>query len=172
VKIDTGKILGSQRVSIGATMLVSFVAALGIMVWQRRHEMTPVPTLGSSVDRPAPRRLAEAPTPAVLPPATGTPVATAAPAADASEDLPVRTSLRRPAKLGKTIVRVYNSSNEPLSLEVRIQSAESGRTVSSMIDLIPFGPATIGGDEGDDLKSGDQVTLRSQSFHDLVIQIP
>jgi hypothetical protein len=85
--------------------------------------------------------------------------------------LPVQVLFRHPPKLDRTVARLLSSADQPLTVEWHIMSPSTRRDFSGVLALVPSGQATIG-DTGEDLRSGDQVTLRSESFRELTAQVP
>ena len=172
---------------IAVTMLVTFCVAFGALMWQQRSETAalsgirepPRPTdaasrpLMNAAPVPAPTPPAAA-TPSPQPEAAPTPPPLAPQASTSSEDapeLPVRVLFRHPPKLDRTIARVLSSADQPLTVEWHILSPSTRRDSSGVLALVPSGQAIIG-DTGEDLRSGDRVTLRSESFREFTAQVP
>jgi hypothetical protein len=83
----------------------------------------------------------------------------------------VQVLFRHPPKLDRTVARILSSADQPLTVEWHIVSPSTHRDSSGVLMLAPNAQAIIG-DTGEDLRSGDQVALRSESFRELTAQVP
>jgi D-lyxose ketol-isomerase len=70
------------------------------------------------------------------------------------------------------IANIANSSDQPLALTIIAVNASTQKTAQVSLFLTPGGRQALGPDAGLRLDSGDQITLRSQGFHDFVATVP
>ena len=66
---------------------------------------------------------------------------------------------------------IVNAANLELSITVHITSPATHLTTSKQITLKASGQATIGVDDGIQLQSGDEITLRCATYRDQTSQI-
>jgi hypothetical protein len=175
----------SFRASIVVTMLATFALSLGVMLWQRRAEEAPMPnpaTLTSAVgQRPATPVAASAslvqsvaqPVPVqeerkLTSLANGAPV----PSSTDPAQMPVQIVFKHRDRLNKFEARIVNTSGDSLSIDVSVLSASTHHASQTQVDVGAYLQSRFGIDDGLDMQSGDQVTLRRHPYRDLVMQIP
>jgi hypothetical protein len=86
--------------------------------------------------------------------------------------MPVEVVFKHRDRLNKFEGRVVNTSGEPLIIEVRVLSASTHYTTQAQVSVGAKVQTRFGIDDGLDMQSGDQVTLRSDPFRDQTVQIP
>lgn len=174
----------SFRASIVVTMLATFALSLGMMLWNRGSvKAPPYAIAASSVNQrepvPAPAPLAPFAPPVARPltvkedqKAVSVPsgVSLATPADPAQ--LPVEVVFKRRERLNKFEARITNTSGDPLLIDVRVLSASTHYTSQAQVSVGAYIQSRFGIDDGLDMQSGDQVTLKSDLFRDQVLQIP
>jgi hypothetical protein len=173
----------SFRASIVVTMLATFALSLGVMLWNRGSVKAPPYAIAApNIDqREPPPVLAPAPlAPPVARPLTvkedqkavsvpsGVSLATPADSAQ----LPVEVVFKRRERLNKFEGRIVNTSGDPLLIDVRVLSASTHYTSQAQVSVGAYIQTRFGIDDGLDMQSGDQVTLKSNVFRDQVLQIP
>jgi len=181
---------------ITAMMLAVFCLSFGIL-WRQRHQAAPPAPQPGVVSAPPP-----APTSAVLraqaggllarPPASGrlaiarpSPAADAPAADDGGEPLPVifnilhKPDYFRDRSTNYESVRkevnegvVSTTSSTPLTLTVIETDVRTQQTSQFSFDLAWRAQRHFGMHDGLQMSSGDQLTLRSPPYRDLVQQIP
>jgi hypothetical protein len=70
------------------------------------------------------------------------------------------------------IVNLSNSSDQPLDVTVIVVDVPTQKSSQASVFLIPGGRQALGPDAGLRMASGNQITLRSRGFHDLVETVP
>jgi hypothetical protein len=165
-------------VQIAVTMLICFIAAFGVMYWQRRSESPANPQQGpEETARPfSPTRSIAQPMPVPQPAAVIVNSANAAVPA-----MPVSVSFlqynRRsdeddPDKTTSTFVgRIWNRSAAPIMVDVVRASATGQSTAQAHLTVDARRVSAFGQNDGVELHPGDTVTLRSDRFADLVVQV-
>jgi hypothetical protein len=161
--------------------LVAVVLLTAVMLWQRGTHDSPLKDAAiqiSAVDAPS----AQPPTAPVAAVQAAQPApeqALAVPANDAAapsaadpQQMPVQIIFRRRERLNKFEGRITNTSGDPLQVEVLVLSASTHYTTQAGVNVGGYLQSSFGIDDGLDMQSGDQVTLRSYPYHDSVIQIP
>jgi hypothetical protein len=161
--------------------LVGVMLITAVMFWQRNAQETPPKNAAmsiSTVDAPPARQLTApvaavqaaqpAPEKALAVPANDT----AAPIAADPEQMPVQLTFRRRERLNKFEGRIANTSVDPLVVEVSVLSASTHYTTQAQVNVGGYLQSSFGINDGLDMQSGDQVTLRSYPYHDSVMQIP
>jgi hypothetical protein len=173
----------SFRASIVVTMLATFALSLGVMLWNRGSVKAPpyaiaAPGVNQREPPPVPARAPLAP-PVARPltvkedqKAVSVPsgVSLATPADPAQ--LPVEVAFKRRERLNKFEARITNTSGDPLLIDVRVLSASTHYTSQAQVSVGAYIQSRFGIDDGLDMQSGDQVTLKSNVFRDQVLQIP
>jgi hypothetical protein len=171
----------SFRALLVLTMLVTFGLSLGVMLWQRSAEAPPAiaatranpqvapsmqapKSLAQSVARPLPVK--QEPKPASVP------IAASLPTPADPDRMPVDVVFRHRDRLNKFEGRIVNTSGQPLTIEVRVLSASTHYTTQAQVSVGANIQTRFGIDDGLDMQSGDQVTLRSYPFRDQTVQIP
>lgn len=172
----------SFRAMIVVTMLATFALSLGVMLWNRGSEAPPYAIAAPSVSQREPPPV-QAPAP--LAPSVARPltvkeeqkaasvpngVGLATPADPAR--LPVEVVFKRRERLNKFEGRIVNTSGDPLLIDVRVLSASTHYTSQAQVSVGAYIQTRFGIDDGLDMQSGDQVTLKSNLFRDQVLQIP
>jgi hypothetical protein len=130
---------------------------------------------GTASAQPLPTPVAAAPAaaPAALDKAPTIPANDAAtPMTADPEQLPVQVVFKRRERLNKFEGRIVNTSSDPLQVEVSVLSATTHFTTQAQVSVGAYLQSHFGIDDGLDMQSGDQVTLRSYPYHDSVLQIP
>jgi hypothetical protein len=173
----------SFRASIVVTMLATFALSLGVMLWNRGSAEAPSYAIAapSANQREPPPVLAPAPlAPSVARPPTvkeeqkavtvPSGVSLATPADPVQ--LPVEVVFKRRERLNKFEGRIANTSGDPLLIDVRVLNASTHYTSQAQVSVGAYIQTRFGIDDGLDMQSGDQVTLKSDLFRDQVLQIP
>jgi hypothetical protein len=142
-------------------MIVSFSLALGYMLWERRHEVAPPPVVAAP---PAP---VPAPPLPPTPPDPAPPVEAAAPRPDPSSEMPVEVTLRYLARLEKWEMRLRNSSEDNLTVEVRISNPSLGES-QTQYTLAAYQLISIGRQGDVAIETGAQIRLQSAPYRDLI----
>lgn len=174
----------SFRASIVVTMLATFALSLGVMLWNRGSVKTP-PSYAIAAPSVNQREPPPVPAPAPLPSPVARPltviedqkagsvpsgVSLATPADPAQ--LPVEVVFKRRERLNKFEARITNTSGDPLLIDVRVLSASTHYTSQTQVSVGAYIQTRFGIDDGLDMQSGDQVTLKGNLFRDQVLQIP
>jgi hypothetical protein len=170
----------SFRSPIILPALVAAALLTAVMLWQRSTHESPLRNATipiSAVDAPSARPLTApvaavpaaqpAPEKALAVPANAAAVNDAGP-----EQMPVQIVFRRRERLNKFEGRITNTSGDPLQVEVLVLSASTHYTTQAAVNVGGYLQSSFGIDDGLDMQSGDQVTLRSYPYHDSVMQIP
>lgn len=176
-----------QLQAIAVTMLISFVAAFGLMYWQRRAESVAGPER-----QPEPAARLSSPIPSVASRMTLVPaaavdenVAKAARRGDSAPSpnptMPVTVSFVQynqpsdeddPDKPSTVFVgRVWNRGTAPLTVSVVRTSANGQSTAQTQLTVDARRVKGFGQNDGVELHAGDTVTLRSDRFADLLVQV-
>jgi hypothetical protein len=177
-------------------MAVSFCLALAFFWWRQQSSASDLPlaaTPSAAMQRavaPAPPRLNEQAS-EVSPPAAAPMRATAAPeplqpnydgpplpvlfavtteAASRAESNADNEPADTPSDV--KIANISNSSDQPLDLTVIAVDIPTQKTSQASVLLIPGGRQTLGPDSGLRMASGNQITLRSRGFRDLIETVP
>lgn len=171
----------SFRGPIILPLLVGVMLFAAVIFWQRgaqetpaKNAATPISAVESPATRPPAPSAARLPAPAQPAPekAFNAPANEAASGAADAQQLPVQLVFRRRERLNKFEGRITNTSSDPLQLEVLVLSASTHYTTQAQVNVGASVQSSFGLDDGLDMQSGDQVTLRSAPFHDSVTQIP
>jgi hypothetical protein len=194
-------VANAKVVSIVTVMAISFSLTAGFLLWQnklvwpKKHAVAPTAATtnrvaaGSSfsnlaaVDRSRePPTLARAPAaPAAAHPgevgahangvtATGS-VASQPPADDeAAAELPIELHFRH--LQGKVQGSALSTSNEDLVVTASIVNSRTKETAEIQLAVAAYKAQTFGLNEGVDLESGDQITLKSSPYRDRVVVVP
>jgi hypothetical protein len=138
----------SFRASIVVTMLATFALSLGMKLWNRGSvKAPPYAIAASSVNQREP-----VPAPAPL--------------------APFAPPVARPLTVKEDQKAVSVPSGDPLLIDVRVLSASTHYTSQAQVSVGAYIQSRFGIDDGLDMQSGDQVTLKSDLFRDQVLQIP
>lgn len=70
------------------------------------------------------------------------------------------------------LANLSNSSDQPLDLTVIVVDLPTQKSSQASVFLIPGGRQSLGPDAGLRMASGNQITLRSRGFHDLIETVP
>lgn len=70
------------------------------------------------------------------------------------------------------LANISNSSDQPLDVTVIVVDIPTQQSSQASVFLIPGGRQALGPDSGLRMASGNQITLRSRGFHDLVETVP
>lgn len=150
--------------------VASFAITFGLGVGRQNYAAIPLPdpvaAPSMQIQPPthSPPRIAET-APPIVP--------KVAPAGtDSGPELPLQVLFRRPIKSDQLIGRVINSATEPLALVVNIVGASTHRILSIRLNVPANGQASFGSDDNIFLEHGDQVTLQSPPYRDLVALVP
>jgi hypothetical protein len=90
----------------------------------------------------------------------------------APDEMPVELHFRQRLDQGKIQGSVLNNSGTDLVIEAVILSASTKETGKFQIVVPPYGAIPFGLDDGLDMHSGDQITLRSPPYRDKAATIP
>jgi hypothetical protein len=177
-----------RTLKVGLSLLPIFFLSFGIMWKQRKGDHTPVDereivatadatarTSSPAVPGEEPRELgrpAPEATASTANPAAG-PSASAAPERDpAADDLPVDIRFRQRPDLGRVQGSVINKSNAQLVIDAIIFDPKTKETSKVQLGVAPYSGKPFGVDDGLDMQSGDQITLRSAPYRDKLARIP
>jgi hypothetical protein len=171
----------SFRGPIFLPLVVGVMLIAAVMFWQRGAQAPPAKNAAMpspAIDPPAARQQTanarSLPAPAQPAPEKAF-IASANEAASSAaggQQMPVQLAFRRREKLNKFEGRITNSSSDPLQLEVLVLSASTHYTTQAQVNVGAYVQSSFGIDDGLDMQSGDQVTLRGYPYHDSVMQIP
>lgn len=156
--------------SILLTMIVSFAVSFAFLYWKQESRRLPAPAPPAAAPPVAPP-VAPAPTIARAPQAPAAARITQKPAPPPTETfegppLPVMFNVT-PAE-----VHVKNSSDNPLAVTVLDENQSTRHTSQAHVLLAPNGETTVGSEDGLNMQSGDQVTVRSSGFSVLTATVP
>jgi hypothetical protein len=174
-------VLGEPKLSIIATMIVTFSLSVAIMLWERR---TPQALPAAP---PVAPRLVPIPQPAVAPVADSVPPAaehrapaiaqapantTAVASPQVPTPMPVALQINHNRRLEKVEALMSSVSDVPLSIHVSVMNSNGESTAQLTIDLEPWALTAIGTNEGVQLNPGDQVTLQSPPYQERSQRVP
>jgi hypothetical protein len=171
----------SFRGPIFLPLLVGVTLIAAVIFWQRGTQETPAKNAATpitEVESPsaraptAPAARLPAPTQAAPEKAFTAPANEAASSAADAQQMPVQLVFRRRERLNKFEGRITNTSSDPLQLQVLVLSGSTHYTTQAQVNVGAYVQSSFGLDDGLDLQSGDQVTLRGYPYHDSVMQIP
>jgi hypothetical protein len=158
-------------------MVISFSLTVGVLLWQRRTENPPppraqpaaaLPRTAPAVEPPAPPAAAvgnSAPPPAQQRVALPTPDT---PEQDTSNLVPMEITLRYLSGKEKWEARLKSSSEEPMTVQIRILSAASRNESAIQHTFDGYEMLRLGFKDDLVLQTGDQITLQSAPYRDLV----
>jgi hypothetical protein len=177
-----------RTLKIGLSLLVIFLLSFGILWKQSKgdhtlvderetvttadaHARTPSPTVPVQERRELGRPAPEATAPTLKPAAS--PSASTAPEGDpAADDLPVDIRFRQRPDLGRVQGSVINKSGTQLVIDAIIFDPKTKETSKVQLGVAPYSGKPFGVDDGLDMQSGDQITLRSAPYRDKLARIP
>ena len=161
-------------------MVISFSLTVGVLLWQRRTENPPprsaqpaaaLPRIAAAVEAP------EAPTPPAAavgdsepPPAQhGDAIPTQDMAEqDSSNLVPMEITLRYLSGKKKWEVRLKSASEDSMTVQIRILSAASRSESAIQHTFAAYELLRLGYKDDLVLQTGDQITLQSAPYRDLV----
>jgi len=161
-------------------MVVSFSLTVGVLLWQGRNENPPAPSAPPAAALP---RIAAAVEPPA-PPAAAAGDSAASPAqhraaiprhdvaqqgsSDSSNLVPMEITLRYLSGKEKWEARLQSSSEESMTVGIRILSAASRSESASQHTFAAYEMLRLGFKDDVVLQTGDQITLQSAPYRDLV----
>jgi hypothetical protein len=181
-------LMNLRTLKVGLPLLAVFLLSFGIMWKPRKGDHTPMDeretvttadatarTASPAVPVEEPRDLgrpAPEATESTLKAAAG-PSAGAAPERDpAADDLPIDIRFRQRPDLGRIQGSIINKSNTQLVIDAVIFDPKTRETSKVQLDVAPYSGRPFGADDGLDMQSGDQITLRSAPYRDKLARIP
>lgn len=171
-------------------MLLSFCSALAYFWWQQHPPTVALPQSAVQLPRsslPAPLQPRAQRAGASAPPPRAATVAVAPQPNTDGPPLPVLFALTTESiASGETsiggestdtprnvkVANLSNSSDQPLDVTLIVVDVPTQKTSQASVFLAPGGQQTFGPDSGLHLESGNQVTLRSRGYHDLIETVP
>ncbi len=160
-------------------MVISFSLTVGVLLWQRRNENPPppsappaasLPRIAPAVEPPAPPAAAagdSAPPPAQQSAAIPTHDVAQQDSSDSSNAVPMEITLRYLSGKEKWEARLKSASEESMTVQIRILSAASRSESASQHTFAAYEMLRLGLDDLV-LQTGDQITLQSAPYRDLV----
>jgi hypothetical protein len=158
-------------------MVISFSLTVGVLLWQRRTENPPPRSAQPAAALPRIAAAVEAPTPPAAavgdsepPPARhGDAIPTQDMAEqDSSNLVPMEITLRYLTGKEKWEARLKNSSEESMTVGIRILSAGSRSESAIQHTFAAYELLRLGFKDDLVLQTGDQITLQSAPYRDLV----
>jgi hypothetical protein len=89
-----------------------------------------------------------------------------------ADEMPVELHFRHRPDLNKVQASLANSSENALVVDALVFDPRTNQSAKIQLDVAPYKAATFGIDDGLDIQSGDQITLRSTPYRDKVVAIP
>ena len=158
-------------------MVVSFSLTVGVLLWQRRTENPPPPSaqpaaavsrIAPAVEPPAPPAAAVGdPAPPPAQPRVAIPTQDMA-EQDSSNLVPMEITLRYLTGKKKWEARLKSSSEESMTVGIRILSAASRSESAIQHTFAAYEMLRLGFKDDLVLQTGDQITLQSAPYRDLV----
>ncbi|MGA2188626.1 MAG: hypothetical protein ABSH33_08850 [Steroidobacteraceae bacterium] len=174
-----------SRIAVGLAMIAIFSASFGILWNQRKKAELParspeVPTIAGpgptaasgAANRARNDRSAPAHDAAPLTSAAATGAAPGTTIVSGPVEMPVELHFRQRLDQGKVQGSVLNNSGTDLVIEAVVVSASTKETAKFQLVVPPYGAIPFGLDDGLDMHSGDQITLRSPPYRDKTAAIP
>jgi hypothetical protein len=167
---------------IGLTMLCSFLAALGLLMWQRKAaEPTSIGPPSAAAAYGRTRATEDSPFSRMQRPDAETPLPeavvmkvtpTEAMSNDfAAPEMPIELHFRRRPDLNKVQGSLLNNSESELTVDALIFDPRTKQTSKIQLELAPYKAQPFGLDDGLDMLPGDEITLQSSPYRDKVSRI-
>ena len=163
------------------TMLCSFLAAFGVLMWQRKAAEPPSVGPPSAAGHGSIQTLGHGPLSSVQRPEAAPPVpeavVTRIPATDgrtspnAAPEMPIELHFRRRPDLNKVQGSLLNKSENELTVDALIFDPRTNQTSKVQLELAPYKARPFGLDDGLDMLPGDEITLQSAPYRDKVSRI-
>lgn len=178
----------SRSLAVGLSIIAIFAVSFGILWKQRQTEASRVSNAEISQSATAGSMSAAAGAPQLARGDPGNPTtaaqnaaapprgATTPPEENAADsgavELPVELHFRKRADQGKIQGSVVNNSATELVIDADVFSPSAQETAKFQLTVAPYSGKPFGLDDGLDLHSGDQLTLKSSPYRDKVARIP
>jgi type IV secretory pathway VirB10-like protein len=157
--------------AIAAVLVVTYAITVAVLLMSRRSPdstpQAPAPNAIANLPQRRPGLLGRPGNPApIRQPAAPTPRAQsmAAPAAPIATEIPVNITFRHRPDRNVYEGSVVNQSGEDLTVEVVFFSPGKSRTSKIELNVPAFHAEAFGRDDGLELDSGDEVTIKSGSY--------
>jgi hypothetical protein len=164
------------------TMIVSFAVSFAFLYWKQESRRMPAPAPPGAAP-PVASPIVPAPTIARAPqaPAVARITQKPAPPVETFEGPPLPVMFNVTQQNGEESagelagiaeVHIKNSSDGPLAVTVLDENQSTRHTSQAHVLLAPNGETSIGAEDGLNMQSGDQVTVRSSGFSVLTATVP